>query len=72
MGGDDSLVDTTTSCCGHAGGGSDLLAGCAGNDTVSADDLISDVVDGGAGFDRARIDVGLDRIERVEDTRRGF
>jgi RTX calcium-binding nonapeptide repeat (4 copies) len=72
MGGNDSLVDTTTSCCGQAGGGSDLLAGGAGNDTISAEDLISDVIDGGAGFDRARIDVGLDRIERVEDTRRGF
>jgi hypothetical protein len=72
MGGNDSLVDTTTSCCGQAGGGSDLLSGGAGDDSIAAEDLIRDTVDGGAGFDRARIDVGLDRVQRVEDTRRPF
>lgn len=71
-GGSDSLSDTTTTCCGDSGGGSDLLAGGSGNDGVSAEDYISDNIDGGAGFDRARIDRGLDRVQRVEDTSRGF
>jgi hypothetical protein len=43
-----------------------------GNDSIAAEDLTRDTVDGGAGFDHARIDVGLDRVQRVEDTRRGF
>jgi hypothetical protein len=58
---DDTLVG------GRAGGGNDLLAG---NDSISAEDLIEDIVDGGAGSELARIDVGLDRVQRVEDTRR--
>jgi hypothetical protein len=72
VGGSDSLIDTTTSCCGDSGGGSDVLAGGAGDDAISAEDFISDLVDGGPGFDRARIDRGLDRVQRVEDTSRGF
>jgi hypothetical protein len=62
---DDTLVG------GRAGGGNDLLAGSAGNDSISAEDLIEDIVDGGAGSELARIDVRLDRVQRVEDTRRG-
>jgi hypothetical protein len=50
----------------RAGGGNDLLAG---NDSISAEDLIDDIVDGGAGPERARIDVRLDRVQRVGDTR---
>jgi hypothetical protein len=38
---------------------------------IEPQDLIEDIVDGGAGSERARIDVSLDRVERVEGTRRG-
>ena len=39
---------------------------------TSAEDVISDSIDGGPGFERARIDSGLDRVQRVEDTGRGL
>jgi hypothetical protein len=71
-GANDPLVDTTTSCCGQAGGGGDMLSGGVGNDSIAAEDFTRDDVDGGAGCDYARIDVGLDRGQRVEDKRRSF
>jgi Ca2+-binding RTX toxin-like protein len=45
---------------------SDRICGLAGNDTIDAKDHRRDVVDGGAGRDRALYDRRLDRLIGVE------
>lgn len=57
LGGNDRLV---------GGGGNDVLEGGAGSDTLNARDGRRDIVRGGGGPDRARIDPGLDRVVGVE------
>ena len=49
-----------------AGRGRDTSLGGSGNDTFYARDGFRDAIGGGPGTDRARIDVGLDRLRRVE------
>lgn len=48
------------------GPGRDWCLGGSGNDTFYARDGFRDSIRGGPGIDRARIDVGLDRVRRVE------
>jgi len=50
----------------EGGPGKDLLDGGSGNDLILARDGHKDIVRGGAGFDRARIDRGLDQVSGVE------
>jgi Tol biopolymer transport system component len=50
----------------EGGPGMDILDGGAGNDLILARDGHKDVVRGGPGFDRARIDRGLDKVSGVE------
>lgn len=57
LGGDDLLIGR---------GGSDVLLGGSGNDTLDARDGARDLVNGGPGHDRARIDPKLDRVVSVE------
>jgi Ca2+-binding RTX toxin-like protein len=58
LGGNDRLV---------GGGGRDRLLGGSGNDTLLARDRFRDVVKGGTGFDRARVNAADVRrsIERI-------
>jgi Ca2+-binding RTX toxin-like protein len=49
-----------------AGSGRDTCLGGSGNDVFFVRDRLRDLVGGGPGTDRARIDVGLDRVRRVE------
>jgi Ca2+-binding RTX toxin-like protein len=46
--------------------GSDLLNGGSGDDLFEAGDSIRDTILGGAGVNRARVDTGLDQVERVQ------
>jgi Ca2+-binding RTX toxin-like protein len=48
------------------GKGKDRLLGNGGADTINAKDKTRDVVDGGPGVDRARVDKKLDRLSRIE------
>lgn len=50
------------------GRGFDIIRGTTGDDVLQARDGRRDRVAGGAGFDRARIDVGVDRLFAVEST----
>ena len=50
----------------EGGPGKDLLDGGAGNDLILARDGHKDTVRGGPGFDRARLDRGLDQVSGVE------
>jgi hypothetical protein len=43
-----------------------VLLGGPGRDTIYARDGTRDVVEGGPGSDRARVDRGLDRLRSVE------
>jgi hemolysin type calcium-binding protein len=47
-------------------GGRDVYKGGAGSDTLIARDRVAEVVNGGAGQDRARIDRGLDTPRTIE------
>ncbi len=49
------------------GPGRDLLRGNAGDDTLYARDGLRDYGSGGSGFDRARIDQGLDALHNIEE-----
>lgn len=49
-----------------AGSGSDVVAGGRGRDTFFARDRYRDRLDGGSGWDRARVDRRLDRRRRIE------
>jgi Tol biopolymer transport system component len=49
-------------------GGPDIIDAGPGNDTVLARDHRRDRIHGGAGYDRARIDPGLDTMSAVEET----
>lgn len=48
------------------GSGTDWLFGSAGDDVINARDGEPDIVNGGPGRDRARVDAALDRILSVE------
>ena len=50
----------------RGGPGRDLLRGGRGNDRFFLRDRWRDTANGGGGFDRARIDVGLDRLRLIE------
>lgn len=64
-GGTDVLVGAGGADRLDGGAGQDRLLGGAGADTLLARDRTRDVVDGGAGTDRARVD-GSDSVRRVE------
>lgn len=57
-GGGDDLI--------RGGLGKDVLRGQKGSDRLAASDGIRDRVDGGPGFDKARIDSGLDIFQAIE------
>ena len=63
----DTLAGGTGADRLDGGPGRDELVGNEGNDLLLAHDGTTDSLNGGAGFDRARVDAGLqDRITSVE------
>jgi RTX calcium-binding nonapeptide repeat (4 copies)/WD40-like Beta Propeller Repeat len=64
--GDDVVLGGAGNDVIYGGSGSDWLFGSAGNDLIMARDGNPDIVNGGPGRDRARIDRGLDRLFDVE------
>jgi Ca2+-binding RTX toxin-like protein len=58
QGGDDVL---------RPGSGKDSVSASHGDDTIYGRDGWRDVFDGGPGFDRARVDAGLDRLVSIEE-----
>ena len=65
LGGNDVLIGGPGSDRLNGGGGADSLRGGGGADVLLARDGVRDVVNGGAGTDRARVD-GTDRVRLVE------
>ena len=64
--GNDVLIGGAGDDVISGGPGADRLDGGAGDDTLRARDGAPDRVVGGAGRDRARVDVGLDRLSSIE------
>ncbi len=64
--GDDVVIGGAGRDVIYGGPGADWLFGSAGDDLLLARDGQPDIVDGGPGRDRARVDVGLDRTRGVE------
>jgi Ca2+-binding RTX toxin-like protein len=50
----------------RGGGDHDHFYGQGGDDTIYARDRLRDVIEGGSGFDRARINRGLDSVKSIE------
>jgi len=65
-GGSDELAGQAGNDRIRAGPGRDRCLGGSGNDVFYVRDGFRDLVAGGPGTDRARVDVGVDRVRRVE------
>src|SRR5207247_7840009 len=65
-GGRDTLIGEGGTDGIFCGPGKDDVSAGQGNDTIYARDGMRDDLGGGPGFDRARIDVGLDRVLEIE------
>jgi Ca2+-binding RTX toxin-like protein len=65
--GSDKLRGQDGDDCLDGGTRHDVLVGGGDNDLLFARDQTDDVVNGGANFDRARVDPGLDTLIDVEN-----
>ena len=66
LGGGDTLLGGAGADRLTGGTGRDVLKGEAGNDRLDSKDGRADAVDGGPGRDSGLVDVGLDRVVRLE------
>lgn len=66
LGGNDGALGLGGNDVVEGGPGKDVIDGGAGNDLLLARDHRKDIVRGGPGFDRARVDKGVDKVSGVE------
>lgn len=67
LGGNDGVIGEAGNDIVEGGPGKDAIDGGPGNDLLLARDHRKDTVKGGTGFDRARVDKGVDKVSGVEE-----